>query len=340
MSIKKLLVTTSYKSEVDGLSVYIPEVLITWTVIGSAKISSARTNDIGQWEYELDAEAGTYLFSAIFPEGYDLPVSVTIDLESQTVSPIPIKLEWQGNPKVELPPPSRNIRIETTYVDHNESEEGEESTIVKVLPNATIKYCYPSDNEDNFIIIGQTNSQGILVYSFPTVELTGNYKFIAEYKNGYNDVVSKEINLYENDNNPVIIELQWSSAPTKIVDPELEVLPYPEPSWIYEGTNPDYYEYGTGIVLNRAPKEIQENVESLLKFIKNRVEYLDLINVESWDSLKEYSKWDIVKDDYGVAYIYMYDIPSTGNPLTDTTYWEKVELAGTGAVLDIDGGFI
>lgn len=50
-------------------------------------------------------------------------------------------------------------------------------------------------------------------------------------------------------------------------------LPNPTPQWIYEGLDPQQFEPATGLVINRAPKQIQENIVE----IKDAVEGLQNI---------------------------------------------------------------
>lgn len=333
MAIKNILVKTTYL-DTDSQKVYaLPKAIITWQLVGSLEVSSERTNYLGECAFELDVVDAQYLFTALYPEGYELPITTVVNLGQSSDNPVVVELRFPTNPEQKPSSSSRNIRVQVTYVDLN----GDNT--VKPLQLATIKYCYPKENTDNFIAIGETNSEGILTYGFPSTE-EGIYKIIAEHP-GFADAVAKDINLYASDLNPIIIDLQWPNNPTIIPDPHLgEVLPYEMPSWIYEGDNPDEYEYGTGIVLNRAPKEIQTNVESLLKFTKARVKYTDLFDNRIFSIDEYYNYREIVLDDYGLAYVCVNEEGSQGNPLTDTNYWKQVKIAGTGAVLDVNGGFI
>jgi len=110
---------------------------------------------------------------------------------------------------------------------------------------------------------------------------------------------------------------------------EVIKLPYKKPKWIYEGTDPDLVEPVAADVTNRAPKQIEKNVEK----VKHRLE-LDIQTVNSitglentdWSDSENYPKGIVVlKDDKKWLSI---KLDSDGNnkdnePSSDSDYWKE-----------------
>lgn len=114
-----------------------------------------------------------------------------------------------------------------------------------------------------------------------------------------------------------------------------DVLPYPVPSWIYEGADDSKYEKGTGVVLNRAPKQIQENVLKLKSISDLKINALNLFNPPEFNIKNKYKYLDIVKDDLDRIYLCINKNGSTKKDVEDSSYWSQLLV---GNIYDIDGG--
>lgn len=63
-------------------------------------------------------------------------------------------------------------------------------------------------------------------------------------------------------------------------------LPHENPAWIYEDLEPGQYEKATGRVFNRAPKQIQENVEHLATKLGEVLSFNDGVNLSGDGSIQ------------------------------------------------------
>lgn len=111
-------------------------------------------------------------------------------------------------------------------------------------------------------------------------------------------------------------------------------LPYPEPDWIYEGYDASKFEDATGIVTNRAPKQIQENVirirDNINKDLDPRLiilEQLRLIYRDSpvYSNSETYKEWFVVNDGNGIPYISAAN-DNLNHPLSDRDWWVPVNI--------------
>lgn len=64
-------------------------------------------------------------------------------------------------------------------------------------------------------------------------------------------------------------------------------LPFENPEWIYEGLDPSLFEKAVGRVINRAPKQVQENVEALRKFLQDVSSKIDGLNMSGDGSVQD-----------------------------------------------------
>lgn len=64
-------------------------------------------------------------------------------------------------------------------------------------------------------------------------------------------------------------------------------LPFENPEWIYEGLDPSIYEKVAGRVTNRAPKQIQANVEEIVKWFNDLERIVRGINISGDGSVQD-----------------------------------------------------
>lgn len=119
-------------------------------------------------------------------------------------------------------------------------------------------------------------------------------------------------------------------------------IPWQEPEWIYEGYDSNKFEDATGIVTNRAPKQIQENVLKIVENINTdldpRLTILEKIRTIYKDSAlynnaNTYVEWDVVNDGNGVLYISNQN-NNVGHPLKDRDWWIPVNIFINDDIID------
>ena len=116
-----------------------------------------------------------------------------------------------------------------------------------------------------------------------------------------------------------------------------------DPDYILVTSDPDKAEPLAPSVLNRAPKQIESNVENIAKRVLTNIDNITAITLEDYplyDSSKNYMKGDIVKDSNSNKYVSVVD-SNKNNALDDTDYWKEFDGVKSGvglpaAVVDSD----
>jgi hypothetical protein len=106
-------------------------------------------------------------------------------------------------------------------------------------------------------------------------------------------------------------------------------VPYQSIDWIYEGDNEALFEYETGEVLNRAPKQVAANLEYLVNIVRdlrNTVSFLTMGTVNTFNPNIEsgYTAGTIVYDPNSNTQM-ISKIDSNKEPLTNTSAWGVYE---------------
>jgi len=106
-------------------------------------------------------------------------------------------------------------------------------------------------------------------------------------------------------------------------------LPYENPKWIYNGTDPDLIEPVDADVTNRAPKQVQDNVVKLKDISENQLDTINAItgiDIVEYNSNNNYPKGSIIKHN-DIKWISI-KVDSDGNnkgnePSDDSDFWDK-----------------
>lgn len=95
-------------------------------------------------------------------------------------------------------------------------------------------------------------------------------------------------------------------------------LPYPNPSYIYEGTDDSKYENADGKITNRAPKQIEANAEYIAGYAERSLNVIAI-----WDADQSYALDELTSF---AGDIYKCIKANTGSPPTDKTSWVSTSL--------------
>lgn len=121
-------------------------------------------------------------------------------------------------------------------------------------------------------------------------------------------------------------------------------ITYPKPEFIYEGFDSSKFEEATGIVTNRAPKQIHQNVLDILTSLNDNFDprlsvvenLLKLYKGSEVFSIgNTYSEYNVVNDGNGTLYISLTN-KNIGYPLTDTLHWKKISYGINDTIISED----
>ena len=108
-----------------------------------------------------------------------------------------------------------------------------------------------------------------------------------------------------------------------------------EPDWIYEGSDEDQMEAVNGVVTNRAPRDIEDNVKTIKSVTENlshNFKAIVLDEYHDWDDETTYYKGDIVRDpDNTDKHYNSITDDNLNHSVTDTDYWTKYNGIGNGS---------